>query len=260
MNTKNLKQKRLSFKLHSFLENNSYYNILLVLFALVTGIESILEFSFEKKLLPLWFDNAVFIIFLIDLCSKLIIFFIEKIKKPSTKFSSLFSTLFVTIDFIALLPDVVALVFGLGQINLKALRVLRAFKLLRLTRVFSRNTKLINSILNFFRYKLRGQGLILVVNALALILFGGIFGFIHFEYQVFKELEVNIFSSLQWGFEIFTKPYGRSLDNANGSLLKVIVWAGSTLGLFVYASIIGVFSNVYTGLFKLLEKGEGMIL
>jgi hypothetical protein len=124
--------------------------------------------------------------------------------------------------------------------------------------LFTKNKAVFEGILNFFRYKLYGQGLVLGANLAVLLVFGSIFSFMHHEYSVYLGIDTSFKESINWGLEIFTSPYGDSYKNALGPLLKVTAFLGSTFGLFVYASIIGVLSNTYKGIFEIIDKGVGM--
>lgn len=245
-------------KIHHFLDNNSYYTAVLSILALITGAESILEFSYNKLFIPAWFDNLVFILFILDFIGRFLVFFAYKYEERKTKYSSLFSIPFTIIDMVALVPDVAGLFLGTGQMDLKAIRAIRAFKLLRVTRLFTKNKLVLHAVLNFFRYKLYGQGLVFGANLSVLVVFGGVFSFVHYEYSIYEGLSTSLRESLNWGLEIFTDPYGNSYKSANGLLLKATAFLGSTIGLFVYASIVGVLSNTYKGIFDIIDKGVGM--
>ncbi|WP_127716743.1 ion transporter [Halobacteriovorax sp. HLS] len=247
-----------SDKIQSFLENNVYYTAFLSILALVTGLESVFDFSFGKKFTHEYFDYGVFGIFAFDFLLKIIVYAREKFENSKIAFGGLFSIPFTFVDFIALVPDVISLIIGTQQIDLKALRALRALKLLRLTRVFSKNKRMFNYVLNFFRYKLYGQSLVFGANFAILFIFGSVFSFIHYEYSVYSDLIPSVRASINWGLNIFIDPYGSSYSESNSMLLKGVSLVGSTFGLFVYASIIGVFSNLYSGIFEIIDKGVGM--
>ncbi|WP_412463316.1 hypothetical protein [Halobacteriovorax sp. RT-2-6] len=190
---------------------------------------------------------------------KIVVYVGEKLKNSKVKFSGLFSLSFTLVDLVALVPDIVSHIFGSHLIDLKALRALRALKLLRLSRVFSKNKLLFDYILNFFRYRLYGQGLVLGINLSVLVVFGAVFSFVHYEYLVYLgKSNIALSNSINWGLNIFISPYGESYTNAPSNSLKVIAFIGSSFGLFVYASIIGVFSNMYDGIFDIMDKGVGM--
>lgn len=246
-------------EMRDFLEDNTMYTVSMFILALVSGIESVFQFSFGKVLLPAWVDHFIFFAFCTDLGLKFAIFFFKKLFEDSAiRFSSLFNTTFATIDLVSLVPDLIGLFVGTYFIDLKIIRIVRAFKLLRLTRIISKNKRIIRSVNNFFRYRLYGQSLVFGMNLFALGFFCSLIAFINFEYSVYKYSHGDIVDSFKWAMNLFTSPFGKSYESSESSFLQIMAFIGSSLGLFIYASIIGVLSNVYKGLFDILDKGVSM--